>query len=160
AELRYPRILEADGEALDAIPQDFAHVPGHEGGVDAAGEEDAEGDVGDEVRAHGLTHRRVEALHPLIEGLALVRLEAEIPVAARDGRAAVEIDDEVMGRRELLYPAKDGVRRGDVLIAEVEIDGGEVALARSADGPEGVDLGGEGEQAFFLPVVQGLDAEM
>jgi|GEM_PF-2979899 len=150
--------LETDGERLHRQ----GGGPGHEGhdgaGVDAAGEERPQGDVGD----HAQADRLLEQSQELVAGAGEIPgpfARPNVPVLAQ-GCPAVLVDQDVAGG-ELAHRAKDGIGGGNVLQGQKEIECLRVHVAGDAGVlQDGFDLGGEHQPAAFIQgVIEGLLAD-
>ena len=62
------RVFEADGERVDGTGRVALHERGDEARVDAAGEEDAEGNVGDHAQRDGVAEELVERIDRVVLG--------------------------------------------------------------------------------------------
>ena len=126
------------------VPQRQRH---HGAGVEAAGEEGAERDVGDQPQPHRLVEQRGDLLFPG-GGRALVRRPAvvgqrQVPVARdRDVPAG---EAERAARREALDPAVDGPRPRQVAEREVLHQPHRVGLGRGQHPQQRLQLAGEVE---------------
>ena len=116
-----------------------------ERGVDAAGEEGADGDVGEEVHLDGLEEELVERVRKLLLGaLELVPEGVELPVALRADLAV--LPDRVGGGGELLDALEERAVVGQVAERHVVPEGLEVDFAVDEAGFEdALRLRGEGD---------------
>ncbi len=122
--------FEADRERAQRLRALVRGERRQERRVDAAGEQHADRDVADEMRAHGIAHPRAQLLDEL--GLLVVAR-----VARRDRGGAREpleagaaaFPDEDVARRELADLAKDRQRRRNGVESEERLERVEVDLA-------------------------------
>ena len=147
-------LLEADRERAHRLRALLRRERRERAGVDAAREQHADRDVGDEVRAHRVAQPRTA----LLDELGLVGV---VPRRQRPGPGVpLELDAPVLPgehvtRRELADLAEDRERRRDRVEGEERLERVEVELARR----QRVELGGERELAADVAVVERLDPE-
>ncbi len=155
-ELVEAALLEADREGPDWLRALGGRERGQGRRVDAAGEEDADRHIRNEVGPHGVAESSAQLLDQL--GLVLeanlVRRDRCRPGKARELEPAV-LPGEDMSRWELPDLAKDRQGRRDAVEGEEAFDGIEVDLAPR----KRPQLGRERELAVCLPVIERLDPE-
>ncbi len=110
--------IKGDAETLHGAGKDAAHFQCDEGGIDAAGEEHAEGDIGNEMGVHGFMEDVFEFFLPLLIGAVFMWGDFPLPVTERGVDAAVQIEGDRVAGGEFVDAFIDGVRGGDVLEAE------------------------------------------
>ncbi len=124
--------------------------------VDAAREEHADGNVGEQVRPHRVAHACAQLLHQLrlvvVAQLGLMHRRGM--GVALDAHVAALLPHEQMPCRELAHVAEDRVRRGDGVEGEERLERVEVDLAAR----QGAHLRRELERAAGCAVVERLDA--
>ena len=87
------KLFKADGDAFHLAAK-FGDQAGDGAGVDASGEEDADGDIRDEVGADGVSDRVADGLLQLLCGLGLGGLTPVVAnVVPTDGRVWLAITD-------------------------------------------------------------------
>src|SRR5206468_2114194 len=125
--------------------------------VDAAREEDADGYVRNQVRAHGVAQAGAELLgqFSLVLLPDLVGRRGSWPREALEGRIALAVPDEHVPRRELACPLPDRKRRGNGVEGEERLERVEVDLSAR----QRLELGGEGERGAGGRIVKRLDPE-
>jgi hypothetical protein len=150
-------ILEADGERLDPSRRVAARDGGHGRRIDAAREEHAERDVGEEMLAHRKVQRRRELRH---RGDFLGRPAAVPDVPPRlELRLARRVHEPVPGR-QLAHGAQDRLRRRHPLVGEIRGQRVGIELARDRRVDEHrLQLGGEDDLIGEQRVVERLDAQ-
>ena len=152
------RLLEADAEGLGTRAQ-LRHGADDAGGVDAAGEERADRDVGDEVRLDGVAQERAH----LDGGFALVDgarrfLRPQIPVA-RDRQLAAAVTQDVAGR-QLAHTVEDRlIRRRGAERQIVRQRLGRDGAAHVGMAEQRLELAAEDQPARRGREVERLDAE-
>ena len=132
--------------------------------VDPAGEEDADGHVGDEMSPNRVAQPLAQLLGELVlafgSDLALRHGAWSRVALDRDVRALPGLPDEHAPGRQLAYVAEDRQRRRHEAEREERLErvlvdlAGEVRLAHQR-----LQLGREGERVSGQPVVERLDAE-
>ena len=156
--------------ALVALPARHADAEGadagvgvggggrHQRGVDAAGEEDAEGAVGDELAPHREVDRRPRGLDPVavaeVGGWLLEALDPE------QSHLVERVDlGGAAGHAADVAPGAVGL--GHVLVAQVGVDGGEVGtIGQRAELAQRLGLGRERHGAVGGADEQRLDPEL
>ncbi len=127
-ELVERRLLEADREGANSVSRLLRGERRQCARVDAAGEQDADGDVGDQVR----THRVAQARPALLDELRLVVVRSlgqrARPGVPLDRRTVVRPAQRVSGR-QLPDLAEDRERRRDDVEREERLERIEVELA-------------------------------
>ena len=116
-------LLEPDRERAQRLGALLGGERGEQRGVDAAGEQHADGHVADEVRAHGVAQARPQLLDEL--GLLvlaeLLERRCRPREALRRSTRTVLPDQQVPGR-ELASLAEDRQRRGDRVEREERLE--------------------------------------
>ena len=107
-------LLEANGKGFHRPPRQLAHEGDDQAAVDAAAQEGAQGNIGNESQADRLLENLEEALDGLLLVQGVFRGVIQLPV--RDGLGRLQplsvrtrTHDQVMGRRQLEDRAEDGV---------------------------------------------------
>jgi len=148
---------KAEGEGLQAgtVLGEFGGERDDGGGIEAAGEEGADGDIGDELALHGLLHEMAKLLDGGVD--VDVLRGGELPVALDEQFAVVEL--ESMSGREGGNVLIDGLMGMDVEVLEEMGECVRIELgADEAAGEEGLELRGE-EQAACSFVFEGCEIE-
>ncbi len=148
-------LLEPDRERVHRLARLLRGEGGEERRVDAAREQHSDGDVGDQVRAHGVAEACAQLLGEL-RGVLVPHLgsrDRRGPRVGLDPRRPVLPDKKVPGR-QLPCALEDGVGRrhgveGEKGLQRIEVD------RASRERPE---LRSEREAAFVFAVEEGLDA--
>jgi len=137
----------ADGERLHGMRGVPCHERDDRRGIDAAGEEGADGDVGDHPEPHALLERPENPLFPYFKRHALFRLIAQSPVTSLCADAAVTHIHREDGRRpELADTRETRMRRGYVHRREVVVHGFSIHLAGTlCEHAQRLQLGSERE---------------
>jgi hypothetical protein len=158
--------VEADGEGVHGAGRDLARERRHRARIDAAGEEDAEGHVGDELHLDGT----LELLPQLGHRGAAVRRRRQAPVPAQTPRVLLAspvapFEREDAGGGQEADALDDGIRAHHEAVPEIGGHGGGRKAARhGAAREERAHLGGEQHRLLagaLVPdhgPVQGLDA--
>ena len=135
------------------------HHGHHRAGIEPAREERADGHVAHEVAPHRVLELHAQLGAPVRLGPALVGFELEVPVALDTGLAAVEVEHQQGGRRQLADGAEDGAGARHVVIREVVAEGLPVQVAGHAGILEkALQLGGVEEAPAVPGIDHGLDA--
>ena len=113
AALVVERVVEADRERRHAGRAGFVHQAEHRGGVDAAGEQHADGNVAHQPPLDRLPEQRAQA--PGIERLLCLR-RRQAPVRTDARRLPVVV--QKMAGRELLHAREERARGADVALEE------------------------------------------
>ena len=151
-------LLETDAEGLDRLRHRLGHQRHHHAGIDPARQERSERHVGDQPQPHRLGEQRAQALAVVLLAVPALHLDRQRPVAL-DPHPALVAHQQVPGG-ELAHPLPDRPRRGDVLEGQVVGDRLRVGLARHRRVEhQRLELGGEGEAAAVVVVVERFDAE-
>ena len=150
---------EADGKGLDGRGRLAGHETGHDGRVDAAGEEDPQGHVADHAAAHGAGEQLVHVGADVGLGATVVLIgRGQVPVTA-DAQAPVLHQQPVRGRQALGL-AVHGVRGGHVFVGQVTHDGLRIeGELQPRHGGQAVELRAEEQAALLQGVEEGLFAE-
>ncbi len=115
-------VLVADREGLDRPRGVPRHERDDRSRIDAAGEKGAERHVGHHADPHRLVEEGAKRIDRRRRSPGLVRNVAELPVRLAADLAV--LDDEEMGRLELLDPREDGERGGHVEVGQEVIEPG------------------------------------
>ncbi len=153
-ELVERRLLEADRERAHRLRRLLGGERGERARVDAAGEQHADGNVGDQMRAHGVAQAGAALLDELGLVLAVPGRERARAREARDRHLAVVPGQRVAGR-ELLDVDEDRERRRHAVEREERVQRVEADVAVL----QRVELRGEAELAAVQPVGERLDPE-
>ena len=98
--------LEPHGESLERSIGLACGGGDYHTGIKPATEKGADGHIGDQMEPHGLRHFCANRLLPLFRRRLVIRLDAQLPVAARRSLQCIGFNDEVMCRRQLLHSLK------------------------------------------------------
>ena len=155
-------LVEPDRERLHGPRREPAHQGDHDARIDPPAQERPERDVGHHPEADGLGQDLLEGVGRVLLVEVELRQVVERPVRADlpladPGAVVVELDGQVVGRRELEDPPERRRGGGDVAVGQVVVDRRRVELP----GDPGVleqrlQLGGEDELAVGLGVEEGL----
>ncbi len=142
-------VCEADRERAHRLRRLLGHQRDDDARVDAARQQRAERDVGDQPAANRCGDRRADALEPLpFVHARFGRLGAPVTLDAL-GRS---LRDEDVAGSQLVDAADGGPIAGDVLQREIGVDRVEVDLSRDPGEPqERLQLGREGERPVGEP---------
>ena len=153
-------IGKADGESLKR-PVRFAGRRRHDDTrIDAAAQECADWNVGNQVKSDGLIHLGPDLFLPFGRCRPRVGLEPQPPVALRIGVPAPFVDDQDTGRRKFLHAAKNGTLAGYDAEGEVVLEGLFVDLPGNIRaGENGLELGAEEQFVAVTQKVKRFDAE-
>ena len=158
--------VEADGEGADGAGALRLHEGDDEGGIDAAGEEGAEGDIGDHALADGVFEQGFEGVDGFGFGadegvLSAVGDDvAEGPVVARGGAVGGGAEGEEGGGGELVQALVNAPGIGDVVEAEEGGEGGAVdGGGEAGEAIEAFQFGAEDEGVADPAIVEGFFAE-
>lgn len=158
------KAAEAEGDGLQGGAAVFGHQPDQRAGVDAGGQERADRDVGDLMSGHRVRHGRADPFEQGGFGQRFGRLRRRAPdigdrcVRSRGGRAGGGDPERVAGRQGA-DAAIDGVGFGYAAQQQEADQGGGVGAGVGGEVvAQGLDLGGEGEAAGVVAVVEGFDA--
>ncbi len=147
-------LLEADRERADRLGRLLRGERGERARVDAAGEQDADWHVGEQVGADRVTKPGPALLDELCLVLAGARFERSGAGEALDGHRAVLPRERVPGL-QLADVREDRERRRDGVEGEERLERVEVDVSVV----ERVELGGERQLAVCDAVVERFDAE-
>ena len=144
---------EADRERMHGLRRLLRGQRRERRGVDAAGEEHADGHVCEQVRAHRVAQARTQLLEQLglVVGPDLVHRNGTRPRVARELHVPVHFE-HVAGRK-LPHVAEDRVRRRNRVEGEERLEGVEVDLPAR----QRTELGRERELSGVMSVVERLD---
>ena len=153
------RVLEADRERLER-PRRVARGEGDDGArIRAPAQEGPEGNIADQVLAHGFVQQVPQLLHDRGLPEAVVGLELQVPVRP-DLRRPIGPGQEDVAGRELAYAGHDAFRLRGRQEAKQVVDGSPVELALDVRKlQERLELGSEQEPPVDFGVVEGLDPQ-
>jgi hypothetical protein len=151
--------LEAHGVAGQVVTL-FLGQGRNQRGIDPAGEQQPDRDVGQKLALDPLAEQVVIGLDRILDR-ALEALDHRLDVAGEAMRHGLEVDHQEMARRQAMDPLPEGVRRGHEAERQEGLEGVRVdAEARLVLPLEGPDLGGEDQAAIrHDAVIDRLDAE-
>ena len=150
-------LRKPDGEGLDASRRRSRHGRDNPAGVDAPREENAQGDIGDQVAADRVIEPLAESCNPFRLGQAGAGSRLETPVSMHLERVAGILDQEVP-RRQFPGLAEDRPRGRDVEQREVLIERDLIERKHNiGDRPKTLQLAHEIAASILLQVVKRLD---
>ena len=149
--------LEGDGEGFQLRGGGLGGVVQDGGGVDAAAGPHTQGDVGDEVLAHGVAEQAIELVLGGLESEIVARLEFQAPISVCAYFPFAPL--EPLAGRKLLDAFDQRIGAGNVVEREVVIEALEIQAPLDFGMLEdGLELGAEIEVAAAAAKVERLDA--